>query len=763
MVSGSYDIGVLGPWVRIAAKWSERYARLAPVVVSASPADRPFRAKLLTWAASSSPADRNLRPASDVPYFKEAFGIGDFDLLLDFVEENVADHRKSMPVFIEAVNMAVTSGQSDPERAARIERVAQLSPDLAAALESHLQEQEAAINLDLQHRDSIAAESDHHHPSPHRHRDEAALAALAAGDAWEVLEALSPTVTGLLSQRFLVELAALRPDVNAAVRQGALAAWHRFSDPNSLWAKTKFQNVWSPPDAAFVAGVGFWIHCESLANDRELTLTAAQAELLVWMAINSDDEFDRLLGIAWQVSKGVVTTRLVALLKVEHTQDQNTIETLWPRLMLRENLPPDLVDVVKQFALSHPDAESPRVRAGVLTFLWKRARDQLAELAKALEPKAIAELRGANIAKQDEKLALQSLALVWLIDEKSADRFGPAILGGPAHLQRVIAFIDAVASIQKPGAFYGWAVNLPVPALGRLVPYLYSISEQPVTDANQRLSVDARDNVFQYLAEHPDVHLVLPWFEKWKSDNRYGNLKSYLAARHAQLRQKAYDRVWKPMQKDAAVAMFDPRLSVLRTSRDVAYFLDGVIESKLVPAFLKDSSLTPLLWGKKDELDHEDEKHVQTAVYGLLRAYVQESKIVGAREPEQSDGKKPDIRLDFVDGEHVSVPIEIKWSDHADVWRAIDTQLVQLYMKDPDMRYGVYLVAWSGDSVGKSPAGLKPSTAAEMLVELKKETVKINEARGKQISVHVIDATRSGDLTDRRAAREAVLKTLKKP
>ncbi|SAL43019.1 LysR family transcriptional regulator [Caballeronia sordidicola] len=52
--------------------------------------------------------------------------------------------------------------------------------------------------------------------------------------------------------------------------------------------------------------------------------------------------------------------------------------------------------------------------------------------------------------------------------------------------------------------------------------------------------------------------------------------------------------------------------------------------------------------------------------------------IVGAREPEVFDAKKPDMRISYLldSGVKIDIPIEIKWAGHAEVWDATDSQIL---------------------------------------------------------------------------------------
>jgi hypothetical protein len=172
-----------------------------------------------------------------------------------------------------------------------------------------------------------------------------------------------------------------------------------------------------------------------------------------------------------------------------------------------------------------------------------------------------------------------------------------------------------------------------------------------------------------------------------------------------------------------------------------------LITRHLIPAFRSDYNLVPLLWdGTKASGDrkHRDEKALQTAIYGQLIPVVREQRIIGAREPEVMDAKKPDIRLSYIldPGHPVDIPMEIKWADNDEVWEATEGQVLKKYMQDPRVRYGIYLVAWAGpDRVKAGPNGERPATPEMFERQLQSNTDLQLVGKGKSIAVHVVDAS----------------------
>ena len=122
-----------------------------------------------------------------------------------------------------------------------------------------------------------------------------------------------------------------------------------------------------------------------------------------------------------------------------------------------------------------------------------------------------------------------------------------------------------------------------------------------------------------------------------------------------------------------------------------------------------------------------------------LRNHVRSLDIDVQPEGRYADDKRSDIRVCF---NKFNVPIELKKSDHSDVWSAILNQLVNKYTRDPGADgYGIYGVFWFGFSDYSRPkpgvSGL-PKSPEEFERSLKKSLP--TELRRK-ISVCVFDVS----------------------
>lgn len=128
-----------------------------------------------------------------------------------------------------------------------------------------------------------------------------------------------------------------------------------------------------------------------------------------------------------------------------------------------------------------------------------------------------------------------------------------------------------------------------------------------------------------------------------------------------------------------------------------------------------------------------------------LDCFYMDRQIISAREPEVFDAKKPDLRFSirFLDGLEIHVPIEIKWSHHDEVWTALENQLVYKYMQDPTVRYGLYLVGWTGNfqEITSGPPGQKPVPPEQFESDLREIAPEIMDRRGKNVAIYVLDCT----------------------
>lgn len=108
------------------------------------------------------------------------------------------------------------------------------------------------------------------------------------------------------------------------------------------------------------------------------------------------------------------------------------------------------------------------------------------------------------------------------------------------------------------------------------------------------------------------------------------------------------------------------------------------------------------------------------------------------QEGTYADDKRADIRVSFGGAVGFNVPIEIKKDSHADLWRAMQEQLIARYTRDPGAAgFGIYLVFWFGGKEMPLPQeGKRPRSAAELEERLRQT---LSDQASRSVSVCVID------------------------
>ena len=92
-----------------------------------------------------------------------------------------------------------------------------------------------------------------------------------------------------------------------------------------------------------------------------------------------------------------------------------------------------------------------------------------------------------------------------------------------------------------------------------------------------------------------------------------------------------------------------------------------------------------------------------------------------SRAGRYADIKRADLRVSYATPSiSANVPIEIKRDSHADLWSAIQDQLIRRYTKGLETDgHGIYVVFWFGrHKIPASPSGKKPSTAETLEEQL---------------------------------------------
>ena len=143
-------------------------------------------------------------------------------------------------------------------------------------------------------------------------------------------------------------------------------------------------------------------------------------------------------------------------------------------------------------------------------------------------------------------------------------------------------------------------------------------------------------------------------------------------------------------------------------------------------------------YGSERQGRPRDENDCRDALLSDLRYKLGPLGIDAAPEGRYADEKRADIRVSYGG---FNVPVEIKKSNHRNLWSAVRHQLIAKYSRDPDAGgSGIYLVLWFGGEHCQLPeSGVRPRDASE-LEERLRGTLAPEEAR--LISICVIDVER---------------------
>lgn len=109
-------------------------------------------------------------------------------------------------------------------------------------------------------------------------------------------------------------------------------------------------------------------------------------------------------------------------------------------------------------------------------------------------------------------------------------------------------------------------------------------------------------------------------------------------------------------------------------------------------------------------------------------------------EGQQVRGNRADL---VITSGSFKIPIEAKKNSHANLWSAINDQLIPKYTLDPATGgYGIYLVFWFGEEYQrKRHDGVHPATPQELAGLLRES---LTEDQGRKIEIRVVDVSRSG-------------------
>lgn len=219
-----------------------------------------------------------------------------------------------------------------------------------------------------------------------------------------------------------------------------------------------------------------------------------------------------------------------------------------------------------------------------------------------------------------------------------------------------------------------------------------------------------------------------PGLIKWSSNFRFARLAQQVILRDTGFRHPDFHLVAQTL-----------RAGKPANSADVAAIVNEVLRELAKEIHGSDLNVVKQFWnvdtyGRPDT--PRPEESCRDALALLLRERLSRYSIQCVAEARHGDGKRSDVWCTC--GEW-GIPVEIKKDSHANLWTAMDTQLIAQYTTDPRAGgFGIYLVLWFGGGAAMKPAktGRKPLRAEELKLRLESQ---IDGARQRQISVMVLD------------------------
>ncbi|MBW2045469.1 MAG: hypothetical protein JRI96_11380 [Deltaproteobacteria bacterium] len=312
------------------------------------------------------------------------------------------------------------------------------------------------------------------------------------------------------------------------------------------------------------------------------------------------------------------------------------------------------------------------------------------------------------------QLALQStLALIQCMDDagwevvwpvlKQELEFGREVMMELApNLNRRIPEFASKLSESQLAEFFIWLVGQ----------FPYSEDRKPkgvYTPSRDDMVRDFRDDLLRFLekAGTPTSCLTIDRISKALPELDW--IKSALIeARHNMLRQ-----TWRPIQpKELLEFIAQPESVMVRNADELQELIVDTL-SGLEQILQGETPAAPDLWDQIDrkrgqeKFRPKDENHFSDWVKRNLDAKLRGHGIIAAREVQirqgegSGIGEKTDIHVTAVvpgltedNWEQVRVIIEAKGCWNRDLTKAMQTQLVNRYLRDNQCKHGIYLVGW---------------------------------------------------------------------
>lgn len=761
-----YLVVTLQPDVRVIAPWLDLFKDSGPLECSHHGNDvkrqivawlqpRPeMKSVLLQWALERNPpSEKNRFGIWDVAFPEDAWEIGDFEWLCEEAKAESSSANQHA-LFDVAWMLWGRNGYLPVSYFERMEELAGLNPQSSEMWRNGLVDD---INSSPGHWRRKARER---RKEGEKQREEncrhvqGACEPIADAKA-EYLEFLSSFMHEKGIELFgLPSFTVLEEEFGGEVRNAAEAGFAKAWDEAAI---SDLEVVWRDNAIPWKRiAIGYAIEAAWHAQRIDwVKVSSGQVEAAVLIAAKHHNDFPGWFEPLYRARKDVVERLLDRILAVE-TKDAESNAWLCGRIEYSKILQPELCDYAQRYLFSHDSPENKRALSALLTIAIRLPSEELTRYIEKQARRAFDRRR--KLSEGKSSLVMLFVAAWWLLDWQPAWRFlvKKALMGKDTG-ESLLAFVGAVREMVHTVSFSdAWPESIPIEANIDLVPYLYAAlppEEDPKIEGTHR--VDVRESLSRFrdqivsLVSTGTPQIAKQAFIKWMREPEFARHKTWYQQIVRDLDRRMVDDAWRiPDQYQIAEVIFrDGRL--IRNGADLFSILEDVLDSWMRDKLVDEASLVPhLLWegSKRNGRKPTDEKPLQQLLANQLKLLLKGMPVIGAREPEVFDAKKPDFRVSavLVNGDSVEIPIEVKQAHAVDVWSAPLSQLLAKYMKPSNTNHGIYLVGWYGGEV--SHPVTKAKYMAPLLFESALQEYVNGEIAGKnkQIAVFVYDV-RVGD------------------
>lgn len=708
-----------------------------------------MKSALLRWALERNPSSEKQRFGTwNVPFPEVAWEISDFEWLC-----NEAKAETSQAIQYALFDVAwMLWAQNDYVPTGYFERM----EDLAAICPQSGQMWGNGLVADIdseaglwRRKGKLRRETEERDREKTRQLVQNSTIAIAAADA-KALEFLS----GFMHDKkveifgrpdFSVLEEAFGGEARKAAEIGFAKAWDEAAIANleALWRDSAIP--WS------VIVLGYALEAAWLARRINWEVVASsQVETAFLLGAKHHSDFPVWFEPFYRARREAVEALLERILVIE-TKEAEFHPTLCHKIEYSKILQNELIDFIHHYLFSHGAPVNNKALSALLTVAIRSPSEKLVRYLEQHTRRGFDGRRRQSDWQVGQ--AVLFLAAWWLLDWQPAWNFSiKKMLKGENWKETFLAFVGAVRALtHKISMSDSWPESIPIEANIELMPYLYRAlppAKDPRIEGAHSVSVREtlgrlRDSVISQISTG-DPQIAKQAFMRWLKQPEFSQHKTWFRHMLRDLDQRMVDEEWQAptAQQVSRVIFRDGRL--VRNGGDLFTMLEDVLGLRMREKLLDDASLVPqLLWqgAKKSGRKPTDEKALQQLLANQLMLLLDGMGIVGAREPEVFDAKKPDFRVSAVldNGASAEIPIEVKQAHADDVWSAPLSQLSAKYMKPSNTNYGIYLVGWYGGEVSHPEIKKKYVTHEQLETALGEYVNGGLAGTGKKIAVFVYD------------------------